>query len=152
MEETISLLREQTILCSRLLKLFADLIIILKSNSLEMAETIKKIEPLITELSRNAEKSQLFLKKAGVKTFGDFLDFQEQGVKLDVARRLLNQAENLQARLKNQTESASRLLENGGAFVSFNLNVLSQTAAGGTYGAEAVAGSQRTRRIFDANV
>ncbi|MBQ7704279.1 MAG: hypothetical protein IJT73_02450 [Selenomonadaceae bacterium] len=152
MEETIILLREQTIFCSRLLKLFADLTESLKKNSLNMVEIVNQIEPAVMELSKNSRKSQEFLKKVHFANFKDFINSQENGIQKDVATRLLMHSNDLQTKLQRCLKSVKLLTEKGKAFVDFNLNVMSRTSTKSTYGAEAQTGSQSGRRLFDANV
>ncbi len=152
MEETIILLREQTIFCSRLLKLFADLTESLKKNSLNMIEITKQIEPAIAELSKNSLRSQEYLKKLKFQNFNEFINSQPDGVKKDVATRLLKHNSDLQSKLQSQMKILKRLTDKGKEFVNFNLNVLSRTSATPTYGAAAETGTQSKRRIFDTNV
>ena len=152
MDETIAILREQTILCNRLLKLFAELTDLLKNNSLDMVQTVRKIEPVITELSRNSMRTQNFLDRMHAKTFSDFLNSQEKSGKRDVAESLLKQADNLQTQIRRSTATLKRLTKNGMDFVNFNINVMSQSSTNATYGAEATTGTQSNRRIFDTNV
>ena len=152
MEEAIILLREQTIFCSRLLKLFADLTESLKKNSLTMIEVVNQIEPAVAELSKNSLKSQEFLKRLNFKNFSDLINSQADGVKKDVATRLLKYNRDLQTKLQLQMKILKRLTDKGKDFVNFNLNVLSRTSANTTYGAAAETGIQNKRRIFDTNV
>lgn len=151
MEETIILLREQTVFCNRLLKLFADLTETIKNNSLDMSKVTGQIEPVIAELSKNSARSQMFLDKMKFKTFSDFIDAQEDGVKKDVANRLLKQNAELQKNLQRKMQTLKILTDKGKKFVEFNLNVMSRTSSN-TYGAEAQTGSQSGRRLFDANI
>ena len=151
MEETIILLREQTELCDRLLKLFADLTETVKNNSLNMSNIAGQIEPVIAELSKNAAKSQTFLDKMKFKNFGDFIDAQEDGVKKNVAKRLLRYNNELQTKLQRTLKTLKILTDKGKNFVNFNLNVMSRSSTN-TYGAEAQTGSQSGRRLFDANI
>lgn len=151
MDEAIALLREQTVLCNQLLKLFGELTEALKSKSLAMTEITQKIEPAIQQLNKNSASVQDFLHRNNAATFADFLSTQPADAKTSVAASLLKQTSNLQAQIKRRTASVSRLTKTGSAFVEFNLNVLSQTTAKSTYGSAAETGSQRGRRIFDAN-
>ena len=151
MEETIILLREQTVFCNRLLKLFADLTETIKKNSLNMSNVAGQIEPVIIELSKNSARSKMFLDKMKFNSFSDFIDAQEAGVKKDVAKRLLQQNSKLQEQLQNVTKTLKLLTKKGREFVDFNLNVMSKTSSN-TYGAEAQTGSQSGRRLFDANI
>jgi hypothetical protein len=151
MEETIILLREQTVFCNRLLKLFADLTETIKNNSLDMSKIAEQIDPVIMELSKNSARSKMFLDKMKFKNFSDFIDAQEDGVKKDVAKRLLKQNGELQKKLQRTTKTLKTLTDKGKKFVEFNLNVMSRTSSN-TYGAEAQTGSQSGRRLFDANI
>jgi len=152
MDEAIKLLREQAVLCSRLLELLEKLKKSLQKTSTETAEVVQVIDPLVTELSRNANKSKKFLDALNHKTFGEFLDVAEDGVQKDVARRLLKQVMNLQEKLAQNMKISAELLVNASKFVNFNLNVLSQTSAAPTYGAAAQTATNSNRRVFDANI
>lgn len=152
MEETIILLREQTIFCSRLLKLFADLTESLKKNSLNMIEIVSQMEPAIAELSKNSKRSEEFLKTLNFKSFSDFINSQPDGVQKDVAARLLKHNGDLQSKLQSQMRVLKRLTKSGRDFVNFNLNVMSRTSANPTYGAAAETGSNSGRRLFDTNI
>lgn len=152
MDEAIKLLREQAVLCSRLLELLKKLSDSLQKTSLDTAEIVQVMDPLVTDLSRNSNKSQKFLKALNYKTFGEFLEAAEGGVQKDVATRLLKQVMTLQEKLAQSMKTSADLLVNGSKFISFNLNVLSQTSASPTYGAEAQTATNSNRRIFDANI
>ena len=152
MDEAIALLREQTVLCNQLLKLFGELTEALKSKSLAMTEITQKIEPAIMRLNKNSASAQDFLHRNAAQNFSEFLNRQTADAKRTVALNLLRQAENLQTQIKKRTADVKRLTQTGSAFVEFNLNVLSQTTAKSTYGSAAETGSQRGRRIFDANI
>ena len=152
MEETIILLREQTVLCDRLLKLFADLTETVKNNSLNMSSITEQIEPVIAELSKNSIQSQSFLDKMQFKNFWEFIDAQEDSVKKNVAKRLLRYNNELQTKLQRTLKTLKILTDKGKNFVDFNLNVMSRTTSTNTYGAEAQTGSQSGRRLFDANI
>lgn len=152
MDEAMAILREQTVLCRQLLKLFGELSEALKKNSLTMLDITKKIPPVILQLNKNSAQAQKFLTGVKAENFSKFLDAQPDSIQRTVAASLLKQSKTLQTQLRRLTEATNRLTVNGSAFVAFNMNVLSQTAANSTYGAEAQTGSQRGRRIFDANV
>lgn len=152
MEETIILLREQTVFCNRLLKLFADLTETIKSNSLNMSKIAGQIEPVIVELSKNSARSKMFLDRMKFKNFNDFINAQEDSVKKDVAKRLLQSNTELQEKLQRKMRILKTLTDKGKKFVEFNLNVMSKTSTSVSYGAAAETGSQSGRRLFDANI
>ncbi len=152
MDETIKILREQAVLCSHLPELFDELIKIIESNSPDVQETVSKIEKTVRDLSKNEHKAQDFLKRVGASSFAEYIDAQDKDIKRDVAEKLLTKTANAQSQLKNQTANLKRLLKKGQDYVAFNLNILARTSASDTYGAEAQTGSQRTRRMFEANI
>lgn len=152
MDETIKLLREQAILCAHLPELFDELIKIMKSNSPDVQETIRKIETTVRDLSKNEQRSREFLDRIGSPSFADYLSVQEKNIQRDVAERLLKKTADAQLRLKNQVAQVKLLLKKGKDYVDFNLNILARTSANDTYGAAAQTGSHRTRRMFEANV
>lgn len=151
MENVIKLLREQTILCRRTLELFAKLIELLEQNSPDLSELILKIEKILPDLRKNAVQSQKFLQSQNCKNFADFLEKQENSIQNDVAKRLLAQSEILQTQLKRKINSAQLLTDKGAVFVNFNLNLLSQTSAGTTYGEQSLS-SQSKLQMIDANI
>lgn len=152
MDETIKILREQAILCAHLPELFDELIEIMKSNSPEVQEPIRKIETTVRDLSKNEQKAQDFLKRVGAASFAEYLSAQEKNIQRNVAEKLLKKTADAQLRLKNQVAQVKLLLKKGKDYVEFNLNILARTSASSTYGAEAQTSSQRTRRMFDANI
>lgn len=152
MDETIKILREQAILCAHLPELFDELIEIMKSNSPEVQEPIRKIETTVRDLSKNEQKAQDFLKRVGAASFAEYLSAQEKNIQRNVAEKLLKTTADAQLRLKNQVAQVKLLLKKGKDYVEFNLNILARTSASSTYGSEAQTSSQRTRRMFDANI
>lgn len=152
MDETIKILREQAVLCSHLPELFDELIKTIESNSPDVQEPVRKIETIVRDLSKNEQKAQEFLKRVGVSSFAEYIEAQDKNIKRDVAEKLLNKTAEAQLKLKRQTSKLRLLLKKGQEYVAFNLNILARTTASDTYGAEAQTSSQRTRRMFEANI
>ena len=152
MDEVIGILRGRVVLCGQLLKLFTELIDLLKNNSSNTAELLRKIEAIIKDLSTNAAKSQTFLDGMKVGSLAEFISAQEKGIKRDVAERLLLQADTFQKQLKVKMDTSAKLTETGMKFVNFTLNAMTQTRSSNTYGAAAETSGQTKRHIFDANV
>ena len=65
---------------------------------------------------------------------------------------LLKKLVAVQVQLKTRLAELNRLLKQGRDFIEFNLNILARISASETYGAQAQTGSQRTRRMFEANI
>lgn len=152
MDQVIALLRGRVVLCGQLIKLLAELVDKLESNSSDTAELVRKIEAIVKDLSLNAANSQKFLEGAKVNSLSEFISAQEEGIKRDVAGRLLSQTEKLQEQLKVKMETAAMLTATGKKFVDFTLNLMTQMQTNDTYGAAAEASAHAKRHIFDANV
>ena len=152
MDEVIKILREQTVLCSQMPVLLKELIEVMKNNSPDVQEPIGKIENLLREISESDIKTQEFLKSVGAANLKEYLAKQEKSVKRDVAEKLLNKSAEAQMKLQSQLMEVRMLLQKGKDFADFNFNIITKTAASETYGKKAQRDSQRTRRIFDANV
>ena len=152
MDETIKLLRERSILCAHLPELVEELIGVVKSNSPDVQEPISKIESVMRDLSKNEQKTQEFLTRVKAASLAEFLAAQDKNIQRDVAEKLLQKAADAQRLLKAQAAQLDLLLKRGKDYVEFNLNILARISASDTYGAEAKTSSQRTRRMFDANI
>lgn len=152
MDEAIKLLRERSILCAHLPELVNALIEVVKKNSPDVQEPVRKIEAVMRDLSKNERQAQDFLKRVKAPSFAKFIAAQDNGIQRDVAEKLLQTTADAQRRLKAQSAELALLLQRGKDYVEFNLNILARISASDTYGAEAKTGSQRTRRMFDANV
>ncbi len=152
MDEVIRLLREETVLCSRLTELFAELKKVLTENSPQVSDAVQKIEPVMRELSENELAAKKFLRSVNAKNFEEFVFSQQYSIQRELSERLLKQSASLHERLRNLVEETGRLLKTGRAFVDFNLNILSRTTTNNIYGATSETKSSGGRRIFDANV
>lgn len=151
MDETIKLLREQTVLCAHLPELFDELIKLVEGNSPDVQEIIRKIETTMRDLSKNEQKSRDFLKRVNAPSLAEFIAAQEKSLKRDMAEKLLKKSADSQRRLRNQTDKLKLLVQRGKDYVSFNLNILANISASDTYGAAAKTDSRRTQRMFEAN-
>ena len=152
MDETIKILREQTILCSHLPALFDELIKVMKENSPEVQEPVRKIEAVMRDLSANEKKAEEFLKRVNAASFNEYIAAQSKSIKRDVAEKLLKRVAESQMRLKDQVAMLKVLLKSGRDYVDFNLNILARTSASVTYGENAQRESQRAQRMFEANI
>ncbi len=155
MDKLIKILREQMILCSRLIEIFNGLNNALKDNATGIGVTpsVQAVEPLLKDLSKSEIKIQEFLKEKKVSDLKTFIDMQPEGVERSVSTRLISQVSNLQNQLRRKTVNAAGLLVSSKAFIDFNLNVISQTKASTTYGPPgSEIEHQRKIRMFDASV
>ena len=152
MDETIKILREQTVLCAHLPELFDELIRIMQSNSPDVQESIRKIEVVMRDLSKNEQKARNFLNRVKASTFAEYIAAQEQNIQRDMAEKLLSKVANSQLRLQNQVAELKLLLQRGKDYVEFNLNILARISTSGTYGAAAQTSSRQSRSMFEANI
>ena len=152
MDETIKILREQAVLCAHLPELFDELIKILENNSPDVQEPIRKIESTVRDLSKNEQKAEDFLRRVKAESFAEYISKQDKNIQRDVAEKLLKKTADAQTQIKSKTDKLKLLVQRGKDYVAFNLNILARTSASNTYGAAAQTGSQRTRRMFEANI
>ena len=155
MDKVIKMLREQMILCSRLIELFEKLNTALKENTsgAGVSSSVQAIEPMMMELSKNDVKVQNFLKTNDVPNIKEFIETQPESIERNVANNLLIKINDLQKRLQHQITNAAALLIKSKTFIDYNLNMMSRTVASNTYGPPgASAGSPIGRRMFDKNV
>ncbi len=154
MDKVIKLLREQMILCSRLSEIFGNLSTAFKEarSGLDVTSAVQKIEPLMSDLSKNDKKIQEFLQTEKVENLKIFIDKQPKSTENEVAVRLLAQVGTLQNRIRHQITNVARLMINSKTFIDYNLNVMSQAVANNTYGSDLKVGQHQTRRVFNANV
>ena len=152
MDETIKLLREQSVLCAHLPELFDELIRVMQSNSPDVQEIISKIETTIRSLSANEKRVQDFLRRVNASSLAEYIAAQEENLQREMAQKLLSKSFESQHRLKRQVEQLKLLLQRGKDYVAFNLNILANISASDTYGAAAQTDSRRSRRMFEANI
>ena len=154
MEQAIKMLREQMILCKRLVELFDALRNELKNNSSGAGVTaaVQAIEPVMLKLSKQDKQIQEFLKSTQFANLQEFVAAQSESVEKNVAERLLSQNINLQKELNNKLEDSSRMLLNSKAFIDFTMNVMSRTTASDIYGPPGTAMRNNSQSIFRANI
>ena len=90
--------------------------------------------------------------KVNATSFAEYVCAQEKDIRRDVAENLLKKLVAVQVQLKTRLAELNRLLKKGRDFIEFNLNILARCSASDTYGARAQTDSQRTRRMFEANI
>ena len=133
-------------------ELFDELIKILENNSPDVQEPIRKIESTVRDLSKNEQKAEDFLRRVKAESFAEYISKQDKNIQRDVAEKLLKKTADAQTQIKSKTDKLKLLVQRGKDYVAFNLNILARTSASNTYGAAAQTGSQRTRRMFEANI
>lgn len=146
MDTVIKLLRERTILCRRMLELFNSLNDGLKNNSDEIIQIVANVEKIMPDLLNVADNTQKFLSANKFKNLADYIDAQNDSVQKNVASNLLKQADLLQNKLRQNLETANKLADSANNFITFNVNIMSQTRAD-VYGANKLAESQSKRIV-----
>lgn len=155
MDKVIKMLREQMILCSRLTKLFDEIIAVLKNSdySAGITSSVQAIEKLMRDLSKNDIEIQEFLSTSGAGDLKSFIESQAECVERSVAKRLIVQVGNFQKQLRQQIIDTAHLMVNSKTFIDYNFNVMTQAVANDIYGPP---GAERAgmykRRAFEANV
>ena len=153
MESAIKLLREQMILCRRLSEIFEELSEAFKTgrSGADVTSAVQRIEPLMMELSKNDRQSQKFLKSSKAENLKSYIELKSDGAEKEVALKILAQTNSLQEKIRHQITNVARLMINSKSFIDYNLNVMSQTVANDTYGADSKLGQHQRRRVFSAS-
>jgi hypothetical protein len=118
------------------------------------AATAAVLEPLLVSLQKSEEEKTKLLQRLGtqnlVAAIGRYPDSLEQ----DMAFRLLAKLQSVMSELQSLSGQSQELLKRNMQYIDFNINVVTRTTTGTTYGA---SGGQPTQsdgavKMFDTNI
>ena len=149
MQEIINILRQQLILCMQLLKVVQRQGEALVQNDARLVSAInKEAELAMAELNQQEKKKQQFLQQAGAASVALWLEKTEDSMEKQLALQLTDKMNNMLQQLQEAKEANKQYLDRNMKFIDFNINVMTQTEAGATYGSGPVQG----RKMFQADV
>ncbi len=155
MQEIIQLIRQQLVLCLRILELSSQQREALIHTAAPAVQRLtKEMEIVIMDLNRQERKRREFLTAQGASTVAEWLENQPAGLERDMAQQLLAKEAAVLERLKTASANNQQHLNNNMKYISYNINVLTGAVAGVTYGA-AEAGGMATvpgTKMFEANI
>lgn len=155
MQEFLQLIRQQLILCLRLKELSQQ-----QRDALVHTEPVlvqkltKDIEMVIIDLNRLEKKRQEFLQGHQIKTAAQWVEAQPDCKEKNMLKQLLAKQAEVLAELKMAASSNMQYLDKNMSYISYNINVMTGTAAGATYGlpdTSSQAAVQGTK-MFEANI
>ncbi len=155
MQELIQFIRQQLVLCLRLLELLQQQrSALVHTEPAAVGGLTKDIEIVVIDLNRLEKQRQEFLRRHHSGDAAQWLAKQPPGLEKSMAEQLLAKQAAVLDRLKEASGSNMAYLSNNMTYIDYNINVLTGTAAGVTYG-QPDAGRQDSvqgSKMFEANV
>lgn len=155
MKNIIDFLRQQMILCMSLLEVLQrQTQALIAGDGKAVPQITHEIETLVAKLNMQEKTNQAFLQQQQVTTIQEWLAKQPAGTERQVAEQLLQKQYKLLQKLKDARSNNLQYLNNNMKFIDFNVNVMTQTAAGVTYGTPSDNGGRPVQgsKMFEANV
>lgn len=132
MKEIIGIIRQRLVLITSMLKLVDEQKEALKhTDAKEISRTTKALEPYITKLGLLATRQRKLLNNVNIE---DWLKQQPDSPEKQMSLSLLDKLMEQLAQLKLKTVVNKELLKRDIKYVDYNVNVMTQTSAGVTYG------------------
>lgn len=132
MKEIIGIIRQRLVLITSMLKLVDEQKEALKhTDAKEISRTTKALEPYITKLGLLETRQQKLLNNVSIE---DWLKQQPDSPEKQMSLSLLDKLMEQLAQLKLKTVVNKELLKRDIKYVDYNVNVMTQTSAGVTYG------------------
>lgn len=155
MQRIIQLIRQQLVLCLRLLELTCqqrDALIYMEASAVQ--RITKEMEVVIMDLNRLERKRREFLQAHEAKTVAEWVKNQPAGLERDMAQQLLAKQAAALEKLRTASANNQQHLDNNMKYISYNINVMTGAVAGVTYGAAETAGVGAVpgSGMFDANI
>lgn len=155
MQDFIQFLRQQLVLCLRLLDLAnqqKDALVHMSAQDVQ--RLTKEIEAVIIDLNLLGQKRQRFLQQHGAPNDAAWLAAQADGAEKHMAQKLLDKIQGALAQLKAASGDNRQYLEKNMSYIDYNVNILTGAAAGVTYNAAEAGGigTVTGTKMFEANI
>lgn len=155
MQEFIQFLRQQLVLCLRLLELSGQQReALIHTAAPAVRRLTKEIETVIIDLNLLEKKRKAFLQQQKAQNAAEWLSTQRDSLEKNMALQLVGKLEKALKQLKTVAGDNKQYLDKNMSYIDYNINVLTGTAAGVTYSA-AEAGGVGTltgTKMFEANI
>ena len=155
MKEIIEILRQQLILCGRILAISQKQQKHLVEHAAAASRAVAaEMEPLLVSLQKSEANKDALLKKISGHDIAAFIRRQPKSMERDMAQRLLEKLQAVMAELKALNGHNQELLKRNMQYIDFNINVMTQAAAGTTYEATGGQPAQPDAgvKMFDTNI
>ena len=154
-QEFIQFLRQQLVLCLRLLELSGQQReALIHTAAPAVRRLTKEIETVIIDLNLLEKKRKAFLQQQKAQNAAEWLSTQRDSLEKNMALQLVGKLEKALNQLKIVAGDNKQYLDKNMSYIDYNINVLTGTAAGVTYSA-AEAGGVGTltgTKMFEANI
>lgn len=155
MQDFIQFLRQQLVLCLRLLDLAnQQKEALIHMSAQDVQRLTKEIETVVIDLNLLGQKRQKFLQQHGVPSDAAWLASQPDGAEKQMAQKLFNKIQGALTQLKAASGDNRQYLEKNMSYIDYNVNILTGAAAGVTYNAAEAGGigTVTGTKMFEANI
>ena len=155
MQEFIQFLRQQLVLCLRLLELSGQQReALIHTAAPAVRRLTKEIETVIIDLNLLEKRRQAFLQQQKAQSAVEWLSTQRDSLEKNMALQLVGKLEKALNQLKTVAGDNKQYLDKNMSYIDYNINVLTGAVAGVTYSA-AEAGGVGTltgTKMFEAKI
>lgn len=155
MKDIIEVLRQQLILCRRLLDLAqAQRVELVKTDAVAARKLAGTMEPIMANINSLEKRKEKFLTSRGETDLPTWLSKVPDSPDKEVLDTLINKQEIVLQELKKVNSNNLQYLNRHTEFINYNINVMTQTSAGVTYGTPGDNGGMpvQGRKMFDTGV
>ena len=155
MQELIHIIRQQLVLCLRLYELAKEQQTALVNTAAPAVQRLtKEIETVVIDLNRIEKKRRDFLQQHNGRDAASWIAAQPEGLQKNMAVQLLEKQAGLLQKLKEASGNNLQYLNKNIEYIDYNVNVMTCTAAGVTYGTPGDSGGRPVQgsKMFEANV
>ena len=155
MKEIIEILRQQLILCGRILEISQkQQQNLVKHAAAASGAAAAEMEPLLVSLQKSEAAKIQLLRTLGIRDLSEAIAKQPTSREKEMALRLLEKLQQVMKGLKELNGHNQELLKRNMQYIDFNINVITQATAGTTYGASGGQPAQPDggMKMFDTNI
>ena len=133
MQEFIQFLRQQLVLCLRLLELSGQQReALIHTAAPAVRRLTKEIETVIIDLNLLEKRRQAFLQQQKAQSAVEWLSTQRDGLEKNMALQLVGKLEKALNQLKTVAGDNKQYLDKNMSYIDYNINVLTGAVAGVT--------------------
>ena len=155
MQEFIQFLRQQLVLCLRLLELSGQQReALIHTAAPAVRRLTKEIETVIIDLNLLEKRRQAFLQQQKAQSAVEWLSTQRDGLEKNMALQLVGKLEKALNQLKTVAGDNKQYLDKNMSYIDYNINALTGAVAGVTYSAAEAGGvgALTGTKMFEANI
>ncbi|MCR5176497.1 MAG: flagellar protein FlgN [Anaerovibrio sp.] len=155
MKDIIDILRQQLVLCRRLLDLAkAQKAELVKTDALAARKLATAIEPVIANINGLEKRKMDYLTEHGEDNLSSWFAKLPYSPDKKVINTLIESQEKLLQELKMTNDNNLQYLDRHTKFIDYSINVMTQTSAGVTYGTPGDNGGMpvQGKKMFDTGV